>query len=221
LFFLTHGIPLAMSMRGDAGAAIGCLWTFVSLVACSSGSHKDAGSPDGSLDVAAEATTGGDAEGVDAPLSGDAPDGTGDNASRDVGTSDQTGGMSDAPNGHDATNDDARNDVPLTDGSAPACGTSTCLSTQVCVHPCCGGVAPQCTARPEGGVCPAGSDPVASCFNFSGPACKPAPCVTAPPRCVDLPTGCSGAPACGCLPDVCSGGACGTVSGRDVTCGCA
>lgn len=89
--------------------------------------------------------------------------------------------------------------VPLGDAGADApaeastCGGASCGATQVCVVPCCGGANP-------------------------GDA---APCTPPPPRCVDLPAACAGAPGCACMPDACGGGGgCGGMIGGQLYCVC-
>src|SRR4029453_4492466 len=41
-------------------------------------------------------------------------------------------------------------------GGLTPCGEGICTSGQLCVHPSCGGTAPQCTPPPDGGQCPTG-----------------------------------------------------------------
>jgi hypothetical protein len=91
--------------------------------------------------------------------------------------------------------------------SAFACGGVVCGAGQVCVHPCCGGAAPPCEARPDGQACPSGCQ---------APACTPAPA-----SCLTPSAACSNDASCGCLDKACNSGACGTFSGRDVMCVCA
>ena len=84
-----------------------------------------------------------------------------------------------------------------TGGAGPIeCGAQICSASQYCVIPCCGGAPPQCTPKPSGGTCPAGThagcavnisqcpDPVNCCQQD---ACTP------PPRfCSDeMPVGCA------------------------------
>ncbi len=84
-----------------------------------------------------------------------------------------------------------------TDAGGPfACGTETCAATQFCIHPCCGGAAPACFDKPDGGSCPPGSHDgcnTGSGFDCTGPdCCEPDPCTPPPPYCADSPeSGCS------------------------------
>jgi hypothetical protein len=106
----------------------------------------------------------------------------------------------------------------------PACGTQTCTSNQICVHPSCGGgIAPACIMLNDGGLCPSGWTYSSFCNNLlsSGPGCRPPPCVNPPAFCASIPAGCGNAITCGCLPtNVCSGsGSCGLIqNGTDVVC---
>jgi hypothetical protein len=107
-------------------------------------------------------------------------------------------------------------------GGSGGCGGLTCSSTQVCVHPSCGGAAPQCVAVPAQG-CPSGWAPVTLCTyasGGSGPGCLPPPCTPPPAFCADVPAACGGTPTCACLGGtICRGnGACGFVSGDQVGC---
>jgi hypothetical protein len=77
-------------------------------------------------------------------------------------------------------------------GSGPfACGTETCGANQYCIHPCCGGAAPACFDKPDGGSCPSGSHDgcnTGSGFDCTGPdCCEPDPCTPPPPYCADAP----------------------------------
>lgn len=90
--------------------------------------------------------------------------------------------------GGDSTGD-AGADVTPADGPF-ACGTNTCSATQFCIFPCCGGVAPACEPKPEGGACPAGFHEGCSFGKSCGdPAgcCEMDPCTPAPPYCADQP----------------------------------
>jgi len=79
--------------------------------------------------------------------------------------------------------------------SSFACGTTSCDSSEVCVHPCCGGAPPQCVAADGSGTCPAGTTKATSseCENFdpSTAPCLPDPCTPPPPYCAP-----KGAPEC-------------------------
>jgi len=94
---------------------------------------------------------------------------------------------------------------PLPDGGADdggtTCGGQVCPSTQVCVHPCCGGAGPRCLPKPEGGTCPAGTTP--GCQAGSDDGCREDPCTPPPPYCADTPP-------VGC-----------TLEGRNASCTCA
>jgi hypothetical protein len=80
-------------------------------------------------------------------------------------------------------------------GGAPlSCDSLTCGATQYCVKPCCGGNAPACMAKPDGGTCPAGTHQGCSnggqCLNQND-CCQFDPCTPAPPYCSDkVPVGC-------------------------------
>ena len=79
-------------------------------------------------------------------------------------------------------------------GGPLSCGSQTCGATQYCVNPCCGGNAPACMAKPDGGTCPAGTHQGCSngvqCMNPSD-CCQFDPCTPPPPYCSDkVPVGC-------------------------------
>jgi hypothetical protein len=79
-------------------------------------------------------------------------------------------------------------------GGPLSCGSQTCGATQYCVNPCCGGNAPACMAKPDGGTCPAGTHPGCSngvqCMNPSD-CCQSDPCTPPAPYCSDkVPVGC-------------------------------
>lgn len=87
-------------------------------------------------------------------------------------------------------------------GAGPiACGSTTCEGTTLCLQPCCGGVASLCTAKPDGGDCPAGTHE-AQCQPSGGGSfgtnCEQDPCTPPPPSCVDSA---SDPNATGCTPD--------------------
>jgi len=80
-------------------------------------------------------------------------------------------------------------------GSGPlACGSQTCGVSQYCVNPCCGGAAPGCINKPDGGACPTGTHP--GCTFGGGQCagidcCQFDPCTPPPPYCSDkVPVGC-------------------------------
>jgi hypothetical protein len=117
-------------------------------------------------------------------------------------------------------------------GGGIACGSSSCTSGQLCVHPSCGGGAPpQCDPLvQDGGQCPSGWTYEAQCPPGSGthPGCVPPLCTPPEPFCLDIPAGCAGTVGCPCLPStVCnqsgttSGGGCLGLSGANVRCGSA
>ncbi|CAN5304270.1 hypothetical protein BH09MYX1_BH09MYX1_46830 [soil metagenome] len=88
----------------------------------------------------------------------------------------QDGSTNDAAPERDAAADGA------TDAAGPiACGKLICNGTDYCVHPCCGGPAPQCLPLPaDGGACPSGTT-LANCV--SGPGCQALPCKPPEPYC--------------------------------------
>jgi hypothetical protein len=111
---------------------------------------------------------------------------------------------------------------------AQSCGGTVCNSTEVCVHPSCGGGNAICNPLGDAAACPSGWT-AAQCFSGGGtvPGCQPPPCTPPAPYCFPLPAACVSGPSCTCLPyDVCShadagglsGGQCGIASARDVTC---
>jgi hypothetical protein len=103
-----------------------------------------------------------------------------------------------------------------------ACGARACTSSELCVHPSCGGAAPACLPAPDSGQCPAGYTlricPLIG--GGTGPGCEPPPCQPPDPYCLTPPASCGAMPTCPCLPsDVChGGGACGIVSKSEVLC---
>jgi hypothetical protein len=79
-------------------------------------------------------------------------------------------------------------------GGSLSCGSQTCGTAQYCVNPCCGGNAPACMQKPDGGTCPAGTHQGCSngvqCMNPSD-CCQFDPCTPQPPYCSDkVPVGC-------------------------------
>src|SRR4029077_14508263 len=103
-----------------------------------------------------------------------------------------------------------------------ACGARACTSSEICVHPSCGGTAPQCTAVPDGGQCPQGWTYRAVCnmLPAPGPGCEAPPCTPPDAYCLTRPASCGATPTCSCLPnDVChGGGACGFADSTEVLC---
>jgi len=86
----------------------------------------------------------------------------------------------------DAGTDTEVLDAEVLDISGPRfyCGTTTCNGAlqQVCVHPCCGGPAPECMPKPENGVCPTDS---IECMQEDGTAGCETTCTPDPPYCAD------------------------------------
>jgi hypothetical protein len=101
-------------------------------------------------------------------------------------------------------------------GGAGVCGARACTSSELCVHPSCGGAPPQCTALPDGGQCPTGWTYRAVCSTIPvpGPGCEEPPCTPPSPYCFTRPSSCGATPTCSCLPaNVCQGGgACGFIN---------
>jgi hypothetical protein len=107
-------------------------------------------------------------------------------------------------------------------GGSALCGSRACTSSELCVHPSCGGAAPLCMPVPDGGQCPTGwtYKQVCNTTPAPGPGCEAPPCTPPAAFCVTRPASCGATPTCSCLPiNVCNGsGACGLVSGGDVLC---
>jgi hypothetical protein len=119
---------------------------------------------------------------------------------------------------------DGSAEVGVAEGGAPdsagsfACGTTTCLPGQLCVHPCCGGPAPPCIPTADSGPpCPQGWEYVYACPGYPNYGCQAPACTPAAPFCIDGAAQCS--TACGCSAPTC--GTCPPASGRDVQCLCA
>ena len=113
----------------------------------------------------------------------------------------------------DVTNTDVAN---MQDASTEPCGSATCAGDQVCVHPCCGGAAPQCVMPDDAGTCPPGTS-MGPCFGAGGMqfGCS-TQCTPPPPFCAPRPTsGCQGNT---CAP--CPSGS-GIQSGGSISCLCA
>jgi hypothetical protein len=107
-------------------------------------------------------------------------------------------------------------------GGLTQCGEGICTSGQLCVHPSCGGTAPQCNPLPDGGQCPTGWTYRAICNTAPtpGPGCEAPPCIPPAPYCLTRPASCGATPTCSCLPaNVCMGsGACGIATSAEVLC---
>ena len=105
-----------------------------------------------------------------------------------------------------STNADGSVDADNLTG-AYSCDASTCSSGEYCVHPCSGGVIPDCIPATDAGACPANTVHAAYCRSDSGMPTQG--CVQAPP-----PAYCSAVPKCPM-------GDGGRKKGRDVECMCA
>jgi hypothetical protein len=96
------------------------------------------------------------------------------------------------PSVADAAPDRPSDRTAAPDSAALACGTAACASNQICVQDCnCPG-APLCTEKGDAATCPGGlcpGDPTRC-----GPFCPPPT-----PRCVDLPSACTGTATVECL----------------------
>jgi hypothetical protein len=107
-------------------------------------------------------------------------------------------------------------------GGSALCGARACTSSELCVHPGCGGTAPQCIAVPDGGQCPDGWTYRAICNRgqTTGPGCEEPPCTPPTPFCITPPASCGATVTCSCLPaNVCqTGGTCAVVSNGEVVC---
>lgn len=105
------------------------------------------------------------------------------NVRNDAGTG-GTGGTGGGPT------DSGIHEPPPADGPF-ACGTDTCAPNQYCINPCCGGAAPACFAKPDGGTCPAGTHDGCSPPVFGtctgGNCCQEDPCTPPPSYCADQP----------------------------------
>jgi hypothetical protein len=110
-------------------------------------------------------------------------------------------------------------------GGAVMCGDAQCGSSQVCVHPSCGGVLIAiCLPLGDAAACPDGWT-MRDCANEDGGlGCAPPPCTPPPPSCVDIPAACAGTPSCSCFPEnICRqpngiGGRCAAVNAGNVLC---
>jgi hypothetical protein len=168
--------------------------------ACGSGSSVTS---DGAAEVPvtdAVAEAAGDAA-ADTVVAGD----VGDEAGRDAVAGD--GPPADAS--ADGGGDRAAGDAPPADAGALACGDANCAGDDLCVivSTCPGAVL--CTPLPDGGTCPAGTNPCPA-----GPGCIP---VCAPPTssCRPRPVGCGATLNCGC---VCASSSCTIFDQRSVFC---
>jgi hypothetical protein len=107
-------------------------------------------------------------------------------------------------------------------GGAAVCGARACTSSELCVHPSCGGTAPPCNPVPDGGQCQTGWTYRAFCNTAPtpGPGCEAPPCTPPDPYCFTRPASCGATLTCACLPaNVCQGGgACGFISQGEVLC---
>ena len=107
-------------------------------------------------------------------------------------------------------------------GGAASCGDRACTSSEICVHPSCGGTAPRCNPVPDGGQCPMGWTYKAFCNTSPtpGPGCEEPPCTPPAAFCTTRPASCGATVTCACLPsNVCqTGGGCGLISNGQVIC---
>lgn len=122
------------------------LTLFGCALACGEGVRRDAGIGDARRDAAAS-----DAR-IDSSQS--------DADRTDVSTGRQDAGRGDGGRRPDGGPSDARPDL-AGDGHAPvstfACGSSTCSSSQYCVHATSEAPPPACSAVPADGICPPGT----------------------------------------------------------------
>ena len=107
----------------------------------------------------------------------------------------------------DASSDSPKSDDGGIEAGPLACGKLICQDTEYCIHPCCGGAAPQCLPVLDGGGCPPGSSQ-GQCF---GPNGLQLGCTT---QCTPDP------PFCSPKREACPSGG-GIPSGRNVSCMCA
>src|SRR5262245_51906247 len=77
-------------------------------------------------------------------------------------------------------------------GGSGLCGSRACTSSELCVHPSCGGAPPQCIALPDGGQCPTGWTYRAFCSASptQGPGCEQPPCTPPAAFCTTRPASC-------------------------------
>ncbi len=86
----------------------------------------------------------------------------------------------------DAAKDGATDAAEPPPALAPfACGAQTCGVREYCVHPCCGGPAPACEPRDDGGACQPGFH-AAACRGMQD-GCQADDCKPEPPHCVASP----------------------------------
>jgi hypothetical protein len=119
------------------------------------------------------------------------------------------GVASDAPTAAEASRSE-------TDAGSFACGTTACNSSQLCVHPCCGGAAPSCMPVPSLGGCPSNLVMVSACPGTGRPGCQNPPCTPNPPFCIDGASQCAN--ACACTGNGCA--ECQSTTGNDILCRC-
>jgi hypothetical protein len=107
-------------------------------------------------------------------------------------------------------------------GGAGPCGTQSCASNEVCIHPGCGGGVAVCDPLPDGGQCPSGWTQSFCPAPAGRIGCVPGPCTPPAPFCAPLPASCGGSVSCTCLPqNVCgqNGGQCSWIQNGIVMCG--
>jgi hypothetical protein len=100
--------------------------------------------------------TSGAAETTGGAGAGGAQTGTGGASAASGAASAGSAGVSTAVGGAGAGSGGASTGAGSAGGSS-SCGSQTCGATQYCVNPCCGGNAPACMVKPDGGTCPAGA----------------------------------------------------------------
>lgn len=101
--------------------------------------------------------------------------------------------------GPDAAGDSQPQPDAQPDNNVPwPCGDTTCNGSDICVHPCCGGVAPICEPEDDAGACPPDFTKGGPCVKGpNGGDCAPPSCVPPPPYCSPSTTG-------GCFPQTSS-----------------
>jgi hypothetical protein len=199
---ISRALAATMLKRSD-----GCLafLLLIGLAACGASSSKpDAGGSDG----AAGGSPGGDGSA-----------GAGAGGSTGSGGSNGTGGHGAAGGAPGSGGSNGSGGA----GGAAMCGSRACTSSEICVHPGCGGGVFVCDPLPDGGQCPSGWMLNQLCPGTPPhPGCVPPPCTPPAPFCAPLPASCSGTLNCSCLPfNICgqNGGSCGFVQDRTVICG--
>ncbi len=90
--------------------------------------------------------------------------------------------------GSDAAQDSQPADSSIDTFGPYPCGTTTCGTGDICVHPCCGGAQPLCDAPDDAGVCPTGDTKNGGgCFKTSpSDICSPPACEPPPPFCAPV-----------------------------------